>query len=100
MLPEFDRRNTAWQGADQSGFHLALDVERFTDLGAFCGDMDHLMSQASRMQPLPDFETSSLPGGRAWDKESDYRDSGIPISERAVASLSGLAEEFGLAAPW
>ncbi len=26
MLPEYDRRQTQFRGADQSGFHMALDV--------------------------------------------------------------------------
>ena len=66
MLPEFDRGQTQFRGADQSGFHMALDVERFTPLEAFKEDMDQLMEETSNMQPLPGFSASSLPGGRAW----------------------------------
>lgn len=100
MLPEFDRRHTAFRGADQSGFHLALDVESFTDLEAFRADMDHLMDQTGRMKPLPGFETSSLPGGRAWHKEQEYRRDGIPVSARALESLAMLADEMDVPTPW
>ena len=43
MLPEFERRNIAFKGADQSGFHMTLEVERFTAPKAFSDDMDYLM---------------------------------------------------------
>ena len=48
MLPEFDRRQTQFRGADQSGFHMALD--------------DRLMEETSTMKPLPGF---FLPPGRS-----------------------------------
>ena len=52
------------------------------------------------MQPLPGFSASSLPGGRAWQKESDYQRTGIPISADAMTSLARLADEFKLSIPW
>ena len=100
MLPEFDRRHVPFQGADQSGFHLALDIARFTSPEAFAADIDHLMDQTSRMKPLPGFAQSSLPGGRAWAKEQDYLANGIPVGARALADLEDLAGQFGLAVPW
>ena len=100
MLPEFDRRQTRFRGADQSGFHMALDVERFTPLEAFKEDMDRLMEETSNMKPLPGYSESSLPGGRAWQKELDYQSTGIPISADAMASLAKLADEFKLSIPW
>ncbi|MFC1527025.1 Ldh family oxidoreductase [Candidatus Latescibacterota bacterium] len=99
MLPEFDRRTVDFSGANQSGFHMALDVESFTDPSAFKADMDHLMTAASSMKPLPGFDESSLPGGRAWKKEREYLGDGIPISAATVDSLSGLAAELGLSLP-
>ncbi len=60
MLPEFSRDKVEFTGADQSGFFLAIDVDRFSDLGAFKADMDHLMDEASRMKPLPGFSESYL----------------------------------------
>ncbi|MFP6592011.1 MAG: hypothetical protein VCE12_15950, partial [Candidatus Latescibacterota bacterium] len=55
MLPEFDRGQTQFKGADQSGFHMALDVDRFTPLDAFKKDMDRLMEETSNMKPLPGY---------------------------------------------
>ena len=100
MLPEFDRRNIAFTGANQSGFHMALEVARFTSPEAFSDDMDYLMSETSRMAPLPGFSESSLPGGRAWKKEEEYQVQGIPISSEAMSSLAKLAAELGLSTPW
>ncbi|MEW6753669.1 MAG: Ldh family oxidoreductase [Candidatus Latescibacterota bacterium] len=100
MLPEFDRRHVPFQGADQSGFHMALDVARFTPLAAFQADVDRLMEEASRMQPLPGFVESGLPGARAWQKEQEYLAQGIPVGAGVLAELAALAGEFGLPIPW
>ena len=100
MLPEFDRRQVVFQGADQSGFHLALNVECFTSLPAFRADVDHLMAATGQMQPLPGLSESSLPGARAWRKEQEYRNEGIPVGATPLAQLAELAAEFGLAVPW
>ena len=100
MLPEFDRRQIRFKGADQSAFHMALDVERFTPLEAFKEDTDRLMEETSQMQPLPGFTESSLPGGRAAQKERQYLSEGIPVSADAMASLARLSDEFSLTLPW
>lgn len=100
MLPEFDRRRVRFQGADQSGFHMALDIARFTSVEAFQSDVDHLMAEASRMQPLPGFTESSLPGGRAWRKEQEYLAEGIPLGAGVLAELEELAAECHLPVPW
>jgi LDH2 family malate/lactate/ureidoglycolate dehydrogenase len=100
MLPEFDRRTAKFQGADQSGFHMALDVSCFTSLNAFKADMDYLMDETAKMQPMPGLPDAGLPGQRARQKEADYRKNGIPIAAKAVTSLEGLAREFSLPVPW
>ena len=100
MLAEFDRRNVRYAGANQSGFYMAIDIERFVPLQAFKDDMDHLMEEVSKMKPFPGFTEASLPGGRAWKKERAYLREGIPISATAMKSLERLAEEFGLPVPW
>jgi len=100
MLPEFDRNNIQYTDANQSGFFMALDIERFVPLQAFKSDMDHLMDEVSQMKPFPGASESTLPGGRAQKKEKDYLQNGIPISVEAVESLEALAEEFELEVPW
>ena len=100
MLPEFDRRTAKFQGADQSGFHMALDVSCFTSLDAFKADMDFLMDETAKMRPLSGLPDAGLPGTRAWRKEADYRENGIPVAAKAVNSLEGLAREFSLPVPW
>lgn len=100
MLPQFDRRNIAHKSADQSGFFMALQVERFTDARAFADDMDHLMQQVGDMEPLPGFDFADLPGGPEWRNEADYRARGIPIGADTLAILTGLAEELKVAPPW
>ncbi len=100
MLPEFSRGNVAFRGADQSGFFLAIDVDRFSDLDAFKTDMDHLMDEAGRMKPLPGFGESYLPGGKELEREMEYRRDGVPISAGTVEGLEEVAGELSIATPW
>ncbi len=100
MLPEFDRRTSRFPQANQSGFYLVIDIERFVSLQAFKDDMDHLMKEMSQLKPLPGLTESTLPGGRAWRKEKQYLKEGIPIAAEAMKSLEGLAKEFDLPVPW
>ena len=100
MLPEFSRGHVEFTGADQSGFFLAIDVDRFSDLGAFKADMDHLMDEAGRMKPLPRFSESYLPGGKELERETEYRRDGVPVSAGAVEELEEVAEELSIATPW
>ena len=79
---------------------MALDVSRFTSPDAFKADMDYLMDETAKMQPLPGLSDGGLPGRRAWKKEADYRQNGIPVSAKALTSLEALAREFGLEVPW
>ena len=52
------------------------------------------------MRPFPGFSEATLPGGRAWRKERDYLERGIPLSAEAVRSLTSLADEAGFPTPW
>jgi len=96
MLPEFNRQNIKYTDANQSGFFMAIDIERFVPLKPFKADMDHLMAEVSQMKPFPGFTEATLPGGRAWKKEREYLQDGIPISAAAMKSLEKLTDEFGL----
>ena len=100
MLPEFDRQRIQYTGANQSGFFLALDIERFVPLQTFTEDIDHLMVEVSKMKPFPGFSEATLPGGLEWQREKNYMKDGIPISGEAAKSLEQLADEFGLPIPW
>jgi len=100
MLPDFDRRNITFAGADQSGFFMALQIDRFTDPTAFLADMNHLMQQVGDLEPLPGFDFADLPGGPEWRREAEYRERGIPIGADTLATLTGLGHELGVNAPW
>jgi ureidoglycolate dehydrogenase (NAD+) len=100
MLPRFDRRTIEHRTADQSGFFMVLQVERFTDPSAFADDMDHLMQQVGELEPLPGFDFADLPGGPEFRKEASYRDAGIPIGADTLATLSAIGKELGVDVPW
>ena len=100
MLPEFDRDNVRYTDANQSGFYMALNIDRFVPFQAFQNDMDHLMHEVSQMKPFPGYDTANLPGGPEWKRERAYARDGVPISGEAMKSLEILAGEFGLEVPW
>lgn len=100
MLDRFNRDTIQFSGANQSGFFMALAVDRFVDPAAFLADMDHLMTQVGQMQPLPGFERAELPGGPEWRQEKAFRVEGIPLHPEAQKQLEVLAKEFGLQVPW
>ncbi len=100
MLPPFDPQNTEFRSANQSGFYMAIDIERFVPVDAFKEDMDHLMSQVRQMKPFADHEESWLPGGPNWQWEKQYARDGVPVCAQSVESLGRLAGEMGLVVPW
>ncbi len=100
MQPRFDRDKIKFSGANQSGFFMALQIDRFVDPADFLGDMDHLMSEISQMKPLPGFDRADLPGGPEWRHEKAFREEGIPLHPEAQKQLEGLAREFQLQVPW
>ncbi len=100
MLDRFDRDQIEFSGANQSGFFMALAVDRFVDPTAFRSDMDHLVSEVSQLQPLPGFDRAELPGGPEWRHEAECHATGIPLHPTAQGQLEGLAQEFGVVVPW
>ena len=100
MLPEFDRQQTKFQGANQSSFYMALAIESFVSVEDFKADMDHLMQGVSAMEPYPGAETAQLPGGLEWHREREYTRDGIPISREAVEGLERMAQRVGGVVPW
>ena len=100
MQSRFDRDKIEFAGANQSGFFMALQIDRFVDSAAFLGDMDHLMSAVGQMQPLPGFDRAELPGGPEWRREKAFREDGIGLHPEAQEQLEGLAKEFGVEIPW
>ena len=52
MLPEFNRQNVKYTGANQSGFFMALDIECFVSLQAFKDDMAFLMGRDKQDEAL------------------------------------------------
>lgn len=86
--------------ADQSGFFVAVDIERFVDLELFLQDVHHLVDEASRMRPLPGRAFCELPGGPEWRHEQLCRREGIPLKTGQRLLLEKWAEHFHLAVPW
>ena len=100
MQPRFDRDQITFSGANQSGFFMALQIDRFVDPAAFLGDMDHLMAEISQMRPLPGFDRADLPGGPEWRREKAFREDGIPLHPQAQEQMEGLAREYQVKVPW
>ena len=66
---------------------MALDIERLRPLQAFVDDMDHLVDEVGRMKPVRDNDRTDLPGVPEWNKEKEYRKTGVPITAAVTNSL-------------
>lgn len=100
MLPEFNRKNIKYSGADQSGFFMSIDIGRFVPTKAFMEDVEHLIRETTKMKPLPGLSEATLPGGPEWKNEKKFMKEGIPISHTTKNSLEKLAKEYRVPVPW
>jgi L-2-hydroxycarboxylate dehydrogenase (NAD+) len=84
-----------YPGANQGSLFIVLDISRFIDLDRFKHDMDDYVRRTRRMQPLPGQTWAGLAGGLEWQRERDWRSSGVPMSKAHLAALAKVASEVG-----
>lgn len=93
---EEERAVKQYKGANQGSMMIALDIERFIPLEKFKAEMDAYMRIVSSMQPLPGHDRATLPGVLEWEREQEWREAGIPVSEKHREALAEVAAEFGV----
>jgi L-2-hydroxycarboxylate dehydrogenase (NAD+) len=79
---------------------LALDIKAFGDVGAFKARVDKAVGEMKSSPTLPGFEEIRLPGERSWHIREDRAQHGVPLPSALADSLSALARELGIAAPF
>lgn len=97
------RDPTSWFSNGASFF--AVDPRRFADRGALEAKVDAVVTQFRAAESLPNVPVGNgakgddplLPGEAEYTTLQDRRESGVPLPERFVDSLTDLAEELELA---
>ena len=100
QMLEYDADTVKYPAANQSGFFMAIAVEKFVSAEAFKEDVDKTMVNVSKMQPYPGLSKAQLPGGPEFDCERNYRRDGIPVCAAAQENLELIAAEVGVEVPW
>jgi LDH2 family malate/lactate/ureidoglycolate dehydrogenase len=91
--PEFEKPQSRWE-SNQGAFLAAFNIDHFMGIDEFETTMDHFISQARRMKPLPNMPTAELPGGMEWRWEHENSKSGIPIDMDHQKALEDIAKEL------
>ena len=89
-----------WEGANQGAFIMAIDIARFMPIEDFKQGMDRHISEARQMKPAPGYDRADLPGGLEWEREREWSEIGIPIGDAHQESLTNLANQLGISAPF
>jgi len=83
----------------QNAVVIAVDLSRFTDLGAF-RQMVRLLLDTIKAEPRADgFDEVLAPGERSGRTERERRERGIPIPAVTWGALGEIAERFELDLP-
>ncbi len=78
-------------------FIVALDIEAFTDLGAFKAEVDEVWATMKGSATLPGVDGIRLPGERLAATAADNAANGIPVAAALDVTLGRLASELGIA---
>ncbi len=89
-----------WEGANQGAFISVIDISRFRPLDEFKEEIDQHIHEARQMQPAPGYDRSDLPGGLEWEREQEWSEIGIPVSDGHQDQLKNVAERVGIPTPF
>lgn len=83
----------------QNGLAIAIDIGRFTDVGAYAREVDRL-SEAVKALPRVNTEEEILVPGERGDRELERRrTAGIPLPDGTWKRLAAVAGRLGIAMP-
>jgi len=94
------RAKRAWSGANQGSLVMAFRIDLFMEPAQFKQEMDEYVRAVRKLQPLPGFSESFLPGGVEAQRARTYREQGIPVGPQHQQRLEEVAQELGLPVPW
>jgi len=55
--------------------------------------MEEYVRQSMALQPMPGYERAYLPGGREWEREREWAQTGSPVSPRHRQCLENVARD-------
>ena len=91
--PELIPPESRWI-SNQGSFIAAFSIEAFMDVGEYQAEMDRWVSEVRALEPFPGHEQAELPGGLEWQRERDYAENGISVSDHHRACLEEIAGEL------
>ena len=94
------RAKRTWAGANQGSLIMAFRIDLFMEPQQFKHEMDEYVRAVKKLQPLPGFDESFLPGGVEAMRTRTYRSQGIPVGAQHQKRLEEVAQELGLRTPW
>jgi len=80
-----------------SQFFLAIDVARLMPLAEFEARMDKLIAMVRSTRPAAGFHEVLVAGEPEWRRERERRVSGVLVDEPLFETLTGWAEQLGVA---
>ena len=89
-----------WEGANQGAFIMAIDIARFMPIEDFKRNIDRHISEIRQMKPAPGLDRADLPGTLEWEREREWAEVGIPMSQQHQDSLTTLADQLGVPTPF
>ncbi|HZP85775.1 MAG TPA: Ldh family oxidoreductase, partial [Burkholderiales bacterium] len=79
--------------------HIAIDISRFMDPGAFKRRIDELVDMLKSAPRRADVDEILMPGERAHRAWEINRREGVPLSDAVASDLCALADRLRVSAP-
>ena len=89
-----------WPGANQGAMVICMRIDLFLDPAEFKKQMDGYVRQTRTLSPLPGLDACYLAGGVEAANQRQWRQQGVPVSQRHRERLEELAAELGIEVPW
>ena len=100
MVSQEEAGPRRWEGVNQGGFFLVIDLAQLTAPAIYRRQMDDFVAGLRQMQPAPGHERADAPGGLEYERERVWSRDGIPVGEHHQETLEGVAADLGIPTPW
>lgn len=87
------------KGHMQNGLAIAIDIAKFTDVGAYIGEVDRLIDALKELPKADGVDEILVPGERGDRELETRRADGIPLPQGTWDRLQQVAEPLGVGMP-